>query len=110
MATRECPYCGKQVNDSLVLCSHCRETLPELPRQLQSKPRAVTSDSGDRIRRGLLYMFLAAVIGYFASGSSPLTLPVSVPAAVTHYLVPLLFLSGLGLSLYGFYRRHMAPF
>ena len=52
-------------------------------------------------------MFLAAVIGYFASGSSPWTLPVSVPHAVTIYLVPLLFVSGLVLSLYGFYKRNM---
>jgi len=52
-------------------------------------------------------MFLAAVIGYFASGSSPLTLPVFVPHAVTTYLVPMLFVSGLALSLYGFYKRNM---
>jgi hypothetical protein len=72
-----------------------------------SRPRATASDGGDTIRRGLLYMFLAAVIGYFVSGSSPWTLPVSVPHAVTTYLVPLLFVSGLALSLYGFYKRNI---
>jgi hypothetical protein len=82
-----------------------------MPRSFQaapSQPRATAhDDTGHTIRRGLLYMFLAAVIGYFASGSSPLTLPVSVPHAVTTYLVPLLFVSGLALSLYGFYKRNM---
>lgn len=109
MGMRECPFCGKKVNDSLVLCSFCRETLPEKPRHSRSTPGVTTSDAGHRIRRGLLYMFLAAVIGYFASGSSPLKLPVSVPSAVTHYLVPVLFVCGLALSLYGFYQSHLAP-
>ena len=61
-----------------------------------------------RIRYGLLFMLLAAVIGYFASGSSPIKLPVFVPPAVMKYFVPLLFMSGLALSLYGFYQRHLA--
>jgi len=82
-----------------------------MPRSFQAAPsrsRATANDgSSHTIRRGLLYMFLAAVIGYFASGSSPWMLPVSVPHAVTIYLVPLLFVSGLVLSLYGFYKRNM---
>ena len=112
MGTRECPFCGKTIGDHLTHCSRCREPLPEIPRSFQaaapSRSRAKADDgSSHTIRRGLLYMFLAAVIGYFASGSSPLTLPVSVPHAVTSYLVPLLFVSGLALSLYGFYKRNM---
>jgi len=51
-------------------------------------------------------MLMAAVIGYFASGSSIWTLPVPVPSLLANYLLPLLFLSGLGLSLYGLYLRH----
>ncbi len=103
MATRECPYCGKIVFDKQTQCNYCRETLPEVRR-----PRAATvsADGGDRIRRGLLFMLMAASIGYFTSSSSALTLPVSVPPAVTIYLSPLLFLSGLGLSLHGLYLRH----
>ena len=38
-----------------------------------------------RIRYGLLFMLFAAVIGYFASGSSLLKLPVFVPPAVMKY-------------------------
>lgn len=70
-------------------------------------PRAAAAPAGgDGIRRGLLFMLMAAVIGYFASGSSIWTLPVPVPSLLANYLVPLLFLSGLGLSLYGLYLRH----
>lgn len=35
-------------------------------------------------------------------------LPVSISSAVTAYLVPLLFLSGLGLTLYGLFLRARA--
>ncbi|HXX18339.1 MAG TPA: hypothetical protein VEJ46_02960 [Candidatus Acidoferrum sp.] len=103
MALRECPYCGKLVYDQLTQCSHCRETLPQAVAR-----KAVAPVGGDRIRRGLLFMLMAAVVGYFASGSSMWTLPVPVPSLLANYLLPLLFLSGLGLSLHGLYLRHRA--
>jgi hypothetical protein len=55
------------------------------------------------IRRGLLYMLLAVVIHYFAGGYSAMNLPFPIPPLVTVYLLPLLFLSGLGLTVYGLY-------
>ena len=61
--------------------------------------------SKGEVRRGLLYMFLAAVIHYFAGGYSGMTLPFPLSPVVTAYLSPLLFLSGLGLTGYGFYLR-----
>ncbi|MCU1243532.1 MAG: hypothetical protein JWO71_4258 [Candidatus Acidoferrum typicum] len=81
-------------------CPHCREDVPKV--HLASRPR-----TGGRleIRRGLLYMLLAGVIQYFAAGYSPLTLPVQVPSLVTAYLSPVVFVSGVGLLLYGFYLR-----
>lgn len=84
----------------LTRCPHCREDVPKV--QLTSRPRI-----GGRleIRRGLLYMLLAGVIQYFAAGYSPFTLPVSVPPLVTTYLAPTVFLSGVGLLIYGFYQR-----
>ena len=84
----------------LTRCPHCREDVPKV--QLSSRPRI-----GGRleIRRGLLYMLLAGVIQYFAAGYSPFTLPVSVPPLVTTYLAPTVFLSGVGLLIYGFYQR-----
>jgi len=48
-------------------------------------------------------MLLAAVIHYFAGGYSAMQLPFPVQSIVTVYLSPLLLLSGLGLTLYGFY-------
>jgi len=55
-----------------------------------------------QIRRGLLYMLLAGVIYYFGEGyAKPLELPVAVQPAVVNYLAPLVFLGGLGLTLYG---------
>ena len=84
----------------LARCPHCREDNPQV--QLASRPH-----TGGRleIRRALLYMLLAGVIQYFAAGYSPLTLPFSVPPLVTAYLAPVVFLSGLGLLIYGFYLR-----
>ena len=60
------------------------------------------------IRRGLLYMLLAAVIHYFAGGYSALNLPFPIVSVVTSYLSPIVFLGGLGLTLYGLYSKHAA--
>ena len=100
LATRPCVFCGKTVLAHLSRCPHCREDIPKV--QLSSRPR-----TGGRleIRRGLLYMLLAGVIQYFAAGYSPLTLPIQVPPLVTAYLAPVVFLSGVGLLIYGFYLR-----
>lgn len=100
---RECPYCGKMVYDRLTQCTQCRETLPEM--KVTGGGSAHTAGGSDKIRRGLLFMLLAAVIGYFTSGASPLAIPVIVPRAVIMYLSPLLFVGGLGLSLHGLYLQ-----
>ena len=55
------------------------------------------------MRRGLLYILLAVIVHYFAGGYSAFQLPVVVPAFVTAYLTPLLFLAGVGLEVYGGY-------
>ncbi len=100
MEQRQCPFCGKHLRRHLAECPHCHETLPQV--RISERPRG---EGGQQIRRGLLYMFLAAVVQYFAGGYSPMHLPFPVSPIVTLYLSPLLFLSGLGLSLYGFYRH-----
>ena len=98
---RTCVYCGKPFAAHLNRCPFCREAVPEVRLSRVSGP-----DGRAQIRRGLLYMFLAAVIHYFAAGySAPLQVPVFVLPLVTDYLTPLLFLGGLGLALYGFYLR-----
>jgi hypothetical protein len=55
-------------------------------------------------------MLLAGVIQYFAGGyaGSFLRVPIQVQPVVTSYFVPLLFLCGLGLSIYGFFL-HAKP-
>jgi hypothetical protein len=82
-------------------CPHCREDVPRV--QLASRPPSTAGRL--QIRRGLLYMLLAGVIQYFAGGYSSFAVPVGVPPVVTTYLAPVVFLSGLGLLLYGFYQR-----
>lgn len=100
LATRPCVFCGKSMLAHLTRCPHCREDIPKV--QLSSRPRT----GGRReIRRALLYMLLAGVIQYFAAGYSGFTLPVSVSPIITTYLAPVLFISGLGLLIYGFYLR-----
>jgi hypothetical protein len=106
MATRECPFCGKSIFDRLTQCPHCREPLPAVP-----QIRAHSTDGGLQIRRGLLSVLLAAVIGYFAGGYSPLQLPIPVLPFVAKYLAPLLALAGIGLVLHGWIvnlRSHIA--
>ena len=101
MATRQCPYCGKLLSDHVAECLYCHETLPTLP-----EIRVVSGrrpDGRGEIRKGLLYMLLAAVVHYFAGGYSAMQLPYPINPLLTVYLSPLLFLSGLVLSLHGFY-------
>jgi hypothetical protein len=112
MATRQCPFCGMLVSDYLTQCPFCREALTEIR---LSNHAPVGGHGHGEIRQGLLYMFLAVVIYYFASGYSALTLPFSINPAVAGYLSLLMFSGGLGLSLHGFYvhrkvRTHFIRF
>ncbi len=100
MRTRQCPFCGMALPDRLKQCPYCRETIPEIRATKPYNP-----EGRKKIRQGLLYMLMAAVIYYFAGGYSAWQLPVTIQPMVTSFLSPLLFLSGLGLSLYGFYVR-----
>jgi len=98
---RSCSFCGKPFAAHLNRCPFCREAVPEVKLSRGGGP-----DGKAQMRRGLLYMFLAAVIYYFASGgAAPLQLPVTVLPVVSSYLAPLLFLGGLGLTLYGFFLK-----
>jgi hypothetical protein len=101
---RECPFCGKIVSERLTQCMHCRETLPPAPQI----PNDSEKEGGSQIRRGLLFMLLAAVIGYFAGGYSSLKMPLLVLPILGEYLSPLLFLAGLGLAIHGYYLQHKA--
>lgn len=106
MARRECPFCGKNVSTALTQCVFCRETLPPLPRSANVSVSGRPSDGGSKVRRGMLYMLLAAVIGYFAGGYSAMALPFPLNPVLTTYLSPMLFLGGLGLSAHGYYLQH----
>ena len=98
LQTRQCAFCGKRISVHVAQCPFCREMVP----QVRLSSRVATVDGNKKIRRGLLYMLLAGVVYYFTSASIlPLQLPVSVTPVVNNYLAPLLFLGGLGMSLYG---------
>jgi hypothetical protein len=85
----------------LTQCPFCREAVPQVQLTRRAGP-----NGRQQMRRGLLYMLLAAVIYYFAGGySAPLWRPVEVLPVVTKYLLPLLFLGGLSLALYGLFLR-----
>jgi hypothetical protein len=106
MATRQCPHCGKQVFDQMTQCPYCRESLRGLPQVRGDRSHSVEGRA--KIRQGLLCILLAAVVHYFAGGYSALELPLQIQPIVTVYLSPLLFLSGLGLSSFGFYLLQIA--
>ncbi len=103
MGRRQCPHCGASVSDSYSDCPRCREHMPVATVSRAYRPTA----GGDKIRRGMLYMLLAAVCYYFAAGYSGLELPFSTSniAIATEYLLPFLFLAGLGLVVYGLILR-----
>ena len=103
MQERICPFCGKSIGATLVRCPYCREAIPSAV--ASSGSRKTQSDAGSNIRRGLLWALLAAVVYYFTGGHSSLTLPFTVPGFVPQYLVPLLFLAGVAMALYGAYQR-----
>ena len=97
--TRQCAFCGKSIRVTLNQCPFCREMVPQV--RLASS-RSGSSDGHQMIRRGLLAVLLAGVIHYFAAGyAMPLKLPVDVMPIVANVLSPLLFLGGLGLTIYG---------
>jgi hypothetical protein len=106
MATRQCPHCGKQLFDQMTQCPYCREALGALPRVRGD--RGSSTEGRAKIRQGLLCILLAAVVHYFAGGYSAMQLPFPIQPMVTIYLSPLLFLSGLGLSSFGFYLLQIA--
>jgi hypothetical protein len=100
---RPCVFCGKPIAANVKQCPFCREAVPQV--QLT---RRSGSSGRQQIRRGLLYMLLGAVIHYFAGGyGNPIQIPLPAPVLplVTQYLTPLLFLGGLGLTLYGLFLR-----
>ena len=96
MSTRQCPYCGKTITDIRTECPHCHAAIPEIG---ITEKRDTRSDA--EIRKGLLYVLMAAVIHYFASGNSAMQLPFPIQPVVTIFLSPLLFLGGVGLTLHG---------
>jgi hypothetical protein len=79
-------------------CPTCREALPQV--REAARPQA---ERPSEIRRGLLAMLLAGVIHYFSGGYSSMNLPYPINPVITVYLSPMLFLSGLGLIIYGFF-------
>jgi hypothetical protein len=103
MTTRQCPYCGMNVTEGRAECPHCHAALPEI-RVTHHR----NSHADAQIRKGLLYVLLAAVISYFAGGYSAMELPYPIQPIVTNCLSPMLFLGGLGLTLHGFYLQRKA--
>ena len=102
MAFRDCPHCGKKVLDSLAMCPHCREDMSSVP--LSGRVRNPMAGRVE-IRRGMMYIWLAAIFYYFVGGYSGLEIPFAVPLAVVDYVLPLMFLAGSALVLYGFFLK-----
>jgi len=95
--TRLCPFCGKPMPSRLSRCPFCREEIQDV----RFVSRGYRAESREKMRRGLFYILLAAIIHYFAAGYSSFTLPVAIPVFVTMYLTPLMFLAGIGYEFYG---------
>jgi hypothetical protein len=104
VVTQRCAYCGKQIAARLTQCPFCREAVATVQVKHRSGP-----DGNHQLRRGLLYMLLAGVIHYFAGGYGAPIFQIPLPAPVmplmTQYLTPLLFLGGLGMTIYGLFLK-----
>ena len=103
MEKRSCPFCGKPIGVTVTRCPVCREAIPQL--HPASGSHVAPTYGRAHIRRGLLWALLAGVIYYFAGGHSGLSLPFEIPSFVPQYLVPLLFLDGVAMAVYGLFRR-----
>ncbi len=68
------------------------------------KDTDVGEESSGTIRRGLLYMLLAAVLFYFVGGYNPMEFPLNVVPPMLDIFLPLLFLGGLGMVLLAMIR------
>ena len=99
MARKQCAFCGTFVGEDVKRCPSCREEIPE---RLEIHK---TPQGGAEIRRGLLYVLFSATLYYFAKPGSPVPIPFPIPLVVTTYLLPLLFLLGLGFAIFGVARR-----
>lgn len=101
MGSRQCPFCGKMIRDTLRECSFCHENLPPVPRTVS----ASTSRRGKfELRRGLLYMLGVAVIYYFLSSNSPVKLTVPFTPLLLNDVLPIFFAVSLGFALYGLFH------
>ena len=99
--TQQCSHCGRQIHRAVKQCPYCREAQAESRPSLASAPRIQPTGN---FRSGLLLMLLSAVAHYFAGGTSPL-LPGETSSRLLSYMVPVLFVSGLAISLRGVFQR-----
>ena len=101
MQMRNCPFCGRKIGAFLTSCPYCREAMPEAS-GVSTRVNAVRTFQGRvYMRRGFLYALLAGVVYFFAAGYSGMNLPFPVPDFVSTLLIPLLFVAGIGMMLYG---------
>jgi hypothetical protein len=99
---QQCIHCGRQISRRLRQCPYCREAQAESRSAATAAPKIQTRG---RFRSALLLMLLSAAVHYFAGGYSPLVLPDEIRSPLLGYLAPLLFLSGLAMSLWAFFLR-----
>ena len=104
MGRRQCPFCGKFTMEESTQCPFCREPLTAKPVISGHKAEGAQR----QIRRGLVYMLLAVVVRYLVGGYSPMQFPLTIIPEVTQFLIPFLFLCGIGLVLFGIYRRFIS--
>ena len=101
MGKRQCSYCGAFNPDTAELCSNCREPLVEVPHVHSG----ISVQGMAQIRRGVIYILMAAGLHYVAAGHTGLQMPMVLGPVVNTYVIPLLFLCGAGLVLLGLFRR-----
>ena len=104
MGKRQCSFCGAFNPDTAQLCSNCREPMTGVPHAAAHAHVSFTPQSIAQIRRGVIYILLAAGLHYLTAGESGFQLPVQVSPIVNSYLIPFMFLCGAGLIIYGLFR------
>lgn len=102
MSERQCPNCGAWASGAEAKCSECGEALPHI--SAMSTLRALQARS--EIRQGLLYMAWSGILYFFAAGYGfPFEFPGQFLPILVDWVLPLWFLSGLGMVILGAYRH-----